>query len=72
MPYAENRDLPESVRRHLPPRAQDIYRQAFNRAWTTYASRIDREQVCHRVAWAAVKRVYERVGGQWMAKDAPA
>ncbi|MGD0433406.1 MAG: ChaB family protein, partial [Acetobacteraceae bacterium] len=30
MPYRMNEDLPPSVRDHLPPHAQDIYREAFN------------------------------------------
>jgi cation transport regulator ChaB len=32
MPYDTNEDLPDSVARHLPPHAQDIYRAAFNHA----------------------------------------
>jgi len=39
MPYRSNRDLPASVRAHLPPEAQDIYRSAFNNAWQEYARR---------------------------------
>jgi cation transport regulator len=68
MPYADRDALPESVRRRLPPDAQDIYCRAFNHAWQTYARRPDREAVCHRVAWAAVKRRYERVDGRWALK----
>jgi len=33
MPYASNEDLPPSVRAHLPPHAQDIFRAAFNSAY---------------------------------------
>jgi cation transport regulator ChaB len=32
MPYARNEDLPASVRDHLPPPAQDIFRAIFARA----------------------------------------
>jgi cation transport regulator len=32
MPYQTNAELPESVKRHLPDHAQDIYRAAFNHA----------------------------------------
>ena len=32
MPYANNDDLPPSVRDHLPFHAQDIFRAAFNNA----------------------------------------
>ena len=30
MPYASNDDLPPAVANHLPPHAQDIFREAFN------------------------------------------
>lgn len=36
MPYQRNDDLPESVKKHLPPHAQDIYREAFNPAQEEY------------------------------------
>ena len=35
MPYRTNSDLPASVQAHLPPHAQDIYREAFNHAFAT-------------------------------------
>ena len=37
MPYRTNLDLPEPVRSHLPEHAQDIYREAFNRAYAANA-----------------------------------
>ncbi len=67
MPYATNRDLPPSIRSHLPPHAQDIYREAFNHAFVTYGP--EREAVAHRVAWAAVKRRFEKRGGIWVPRD---
>jgi cation transport regulator len=63
MPYASNDDLPASVRAHLPPHAQDIFREAFNHAFDRYGS--DEAKV-FRIAWAAVKRRYEKVDGQWI------
>ena len=80
MPYAANDDLPASVRSHLPPHAQDIFRSAFNHAWQTYCSvNSDRvEEIAHRVAWAAVKKRYRKVGGpgcyassrrRWLRQD---
>ena len=39
MPYRANEDLPPSVRRHLPPHAQDIDREAFNHALAAHAGR---------------------------------
>ncbi len=68
MPYAEISDLPSSVRSHLPAHAQEIYLAAFNNAWKEYASRADREAVAHRVAWAAVKKQYEKIGKEWVRK----
>jgi cation transport regulator len=63
MPYASNDDLPPSIRSHLPPHAQDIFRAAFNNAWTKYGAN---EDVVHRIAWAAVKRRYRKIGGAWI------
>ena len=65
MPYPTNRDLPPPVRRHLPPRAQDIYREAFNHAWQQYGGS---EATAHRVAWAAVKRSYVKQGDAWVPR----
>lgn len=61
MPYGSNDDLPVSIRRRLPPHAQDIFRAAFNSAWEGYGESDRREEIAHRVAW--VKRRYtKRVG----------
>jgi cation transport regulator len=70
MPYTINEDLAPSVRDHLPPRAQDIYRETFNHAWTTYAHNPRHEEIAHRTAWAAVKRQFHKdVEGQWHPND---
>jgi cation transport regulator len=42
---------------NLPEHGQDIYREAFNHAWQQYAGDPPQEELAHRVAWAAVKRV---------------
>jgi cation transport regulator len=36
-----------------------------------YASRgpLQREKTAHRVAWAAVKRKYEKLGDQWVPRE---
>lgn len=61
MPYASVEALPDSVRAHLPRHAQEIYRAAFNRAWSDYADRgALREETAHKVAWAAVKHRYRK------------
>ena len=71
MPYVSIDDLPPPVQAHLPPHAQQIYLSAFNNAWVEYDSRdpAQREQTAHRVAWAAVKRQYQKVGSRWIARD---
>jgi cation transport regulator len=65
MPYRFNRDLPPSVRDHLPEHAQDIYREAFNHAYVAHAGDPRQEEAAHRIAWAAVKRSYVKAGGAW-------
>ena len=75
MPYRTDRELPPSVKDNLPSHAQDIYREAFNHAWDEYKEASKRrgnesqEEVAHKVAWAAVKQKYEKVGDEWRPKD---
>ncbi len=70
MPYASTDDLPPTIRDHLPPHAQEIFRAAFNRAWLSYgiSERSRREEIAHRVAWAAVKRSYRKLGDDWVRR----
>jgi len=68
MPYFTNDDLPPSVRNHLPEHAQEIYREAFNHAWEEYSSDPRQEEIAHRVAWAAVKRAYVKIGTTWLPR----
>lgn len=65
MPYSSNADLPSSVRDHLPPHAQDIYREAFNHAFKAHENDPRQEEASHRIAWAAVKRSYVKEGDRW-------
>lgn len=65
-PYDDIADLPPGVRAHLPEHAQEIYLAAFNHAWQQHADDPRREEIAHRIAWAAVKRVYEKVGDRWV------
>jgi cation transport regulator len=69
MPYASDEDLPASVRNHLPPHARDMFRSAFNHAWHTYRQSARVEEIAHRVAWAAVKKRYTKVGGSWLPRE---
>lgn len=68
MPYRTNADLPDSVRLHLPDHAQDVFRAAFNHAFAAHQADPRREEAAFRIAWAAVKRVYVKVGERWIAK----
>lgn len=69
MPYATNIDLPIPVQRHLPEHGQEIFREAFNHAWQQYADDPRREEIAHRVAWAAVKKAYMKVGTEWVPRQ---
>jgi cation transport regulator len=75
MPYDRLSDLPDSIRNNLPKHAQKIYMSAYNRAWEQYdqpeerRGDASREETAHRVAWAAVKKQYEKKGDKWVKKD---
>lgn len=74
MPYKTNSDLPDPVKNALPAHAQDIYLAAFNSAWEEYKDAEkrnaddSREDVARKVAWAAVKKVYEKIDDTWQKK----
>jgi cation transport regulator len=75
MPYDRNADLPKQVTNNLPDHAQTIFRKAWNSAWEQYKDPDDRrgdasrEETANRVAWAAVKEVYEKnENGDWVSK----
>ncbi|MBZ0321187.1 MAG: putative cation transport regulator ChaB [Anaerolineae bacterium] len=78
MPYKTKSELPDSVRENLPAHAQQIYMEAFNSAWEQYDQPHERrgddsrEETAHKVAWAAVKKKYEKneKTGKWQAKKA--
>jgi cation transport regulator len=69
MPYKSTADLPDSVRDNLPKHAQEIYQEAFNSAFDEYKERgaEGREVTAHKVAWAAVKKKYQKneQTGKW-------
>lgn len=68
MPYPSNIELPLQVRSHLPEHAQDIYREAFNHAFAAHEHDPRREEVAHRIAWAAVKQCYVKSDGNWVPR----
>jgi cation transport regulator len=69
MPYEKLNDL----RKH----AQEVYMEAYKSAWEQYDEPRERrgdatpEETARRVAWAAVKRTYEKneKSGKWQAID---
>lgn len=74
MPYSKKSELPDSVKDNLPKHAQDIYKEAYNSAWDEYEDPDDRrgddsrEEAAHKVAWAAVKKKYDKKNGKWVSK----
>jgi cation transport regulator len=60
----------------LPKHAQEIYKEAYNSAWDQYdepeehRGDASREETAHRVAWSAVKKVYEKnANEEWVKKE---
>lgn len=76
MLYNKISELPENLRDILPKHAEEIYIAAYNSAWNQYKDPDDRrgddtrEEVAHKVAWAAVKNDYEKdeATGKWKKK----
>ena len=73
MPYRKISDLPDAVKNHLPISAQKIFVEAFNNAWEQYSDPKKRntpssqEEIAHKVAWSAVKKVYYKdEKGKWV------
>lgn len=75
MPYRDISDLPANIQKILPKHAQEIYTESFNNAFKQYQDPKKRsigsshEETVHRVAWAAVKKQYEKgPKGKWIKK----
>jgi cation transport regulator len=49
--------------------AREIFQAAFNNAWETYTASPphEREEICHRIAWSAVKKKYRKSGDYWVS-----
>ena len=70
MVYKQRSDLPEGITNNLPKHAQDIYIEAFNSAHQQHEEEDDVESASHRIAWSAVKQVYEKNdNGNWHKKE---
>jgi cation transport regulator len=74
MRHNSKNDLPATIRA-LPEGAQEIYLEAYNRAWDEsegdHTSDMARDSVAHRLAWAAMKHEYEQSWetGEWYLKS---
>ena len=68
MPYRSTADLPPAIREHPPIHAQELFLADFNNAFEEYAGRADAEAIALRVAWAAVKRKYRKIGDEWIER----
>jgi cation transport regulator len=44
-----------------------MYREAFNHVFTAHAGDPRQEEASRRIAWAAVKRSYVKIGDEWLA-----
>jgi cation transport regulator ChaB len=64
MPEDRREDLPGTVRRS-PTKARRTYAKALESAHEKY----DDEERAHRVAYAALKHSFEKVGDHWEPKD---
>jgi cation transport regulator len=64
--YADLSTLPKGIKDNLPLHARVIYMNAFNNAWEEYKQpdkgSLDDSHwvIATKVAWAAVKKVYEK------------
>lgn len=72
MRYKTNADLPETVQKILPEKAQNVYRDAYNKGADEYQDLKERatdndsqEASAHKIAWEAVKKLYHKVGDMW-------
>jgi cation transport regulator len=68
MPYTSIEQLPPPVKNNLPKQAQKIFKDAFNAAYEQHHG--DDEVTSFKIAWAAVKRTYEKRNNKWVKKKA--
>lgn len=58
--YKTVQDLPSTLRATLPPAAQTLYLETYNRVWNEQQNLDEnwRGQVAHRLAWDAMTREF--------------
>ena len=62
-PYKDNKSLPKNIQ-GLPTGAKTIWRKAFNATFQKFS-----ETRARKIAWSAVKKVYKKVGDDWVKKS---
>ena len=74
MPYDTVHALPDTIRKVLPEYGQELFKSAFNDAWSQYQDIEElhrgesREEFANMMAWAAVREKFEKSGEQWREK----
>jgi len=74
--YEKKVDLPETLRKVLPDRAQEVYLEGYRRGWEMYnpdtTDELDQQSSAHRQGWAAVREEFRKneETGEWIPKDA--
>jgi cation transport regulator ChaB len=66
--------LPDDIRRDLPPMIQDIFRHAYNQAWSSRDNGRPAgallDERARGEAWAAVRCAYTQIGTTWVLNRA--
>ncbi|MFP4344320.1 MAG: ChaB family protein [Anaerolineales bacterium] len=74
MRYESLDDLPDTIRDVLPEEAQELYLEAYQKAWDAYKPEIGGDLgqagMAHRDAWHVVKKEYvqDEKKGDWYRK----
>lgn len=70
MHYKNNNELPDELRKTLPPEAQTLYRTTYNDAFPELREQIrrDSEEKAHEAAWKAVQAQYRQEQGKWIKR----
>ncbi len=58
MPHRNLKHLPSEIRHALPPRAQKLYKDIFNKVAEQFDASSDYEPIAHQIAWDTLKRKY--------------
>jgi cation transport regulator len=66
MPYKSIDDLPPAVKKNLPEGAQEIYKNAYNKADKEHPDWSAADKA--KYAWGAVKKAYTNEDGKWVKK----